>query len=106
MARASLEFASNVPACSSGVRVGINRWSCSKEVMRFLSCQRQSFQSASGTWLQKPRPAERNCLREFNLASSPWSLLVPAESSFDIYERTISSDGTLSREGGVRLQQT
>ena len=45
MASASLVFASSVPACSSGVSVGMNRCNCSSVVMRFFSCQRQSFQS-------------------------------------------------------------
>src|SRR5262245_15645735 len=32
--------------------------------MRCLSCQRQSFQSASGTFHQLPRPADLNSLNE------------------------------------------
>ena len=47
------------PASASASAAG----SCSTVVMRCLSCQCQSFQSASGTLLQKPLPAERNSLR-------------------------------------------
>src|ERR1041384_515788 len=64
MARASLALASCVPAFSSGVSEGISRCNCSSEVIRCLSCQRQSFQSASGTSDQKPRPAGLNSFRE------------------------------------------
>ena len=53
-------FASFAPANSSGVSVGRNFCNCSAVVMRCLSCQCQSFQSASETSRQKPRPAERN----------------------------------------------
>src|SRR5438067_876228 len=64
MARASLVLASLVPAYSSGVSEGMSRWSCSREVTRCLSCQRQLFQSASGTSDQTPRPADLKVLRE------------------------------------------
>ena len=64
--------------------MGMSFSSCARETMRFLSCQRQSVQSASGTFVQKPRPGEWNCLREFKYAgeggSSP---LEPAEESFN-----------------------
>src|SRR5580693_5664838 len=63
MPRASLWLASLAPASSSGVSVGKKRSSCSTVVMRCFNCQRQSFQSASGTSCQKPRPADLNCLR-------------------------------------------
>jgi len=58
MAMASLWLASWIPAYSSGVSVGIRRSNCSSEVMRFLSCQAQLFQSESGTFRQNPRPGE------------------------------------------------
>src|SRR5580693_4100108 len=64
MASASLVFASFAPAYSSGVRVGRNFCNCSTVVMRCFNCQRQSFQSASGTSCQKPRPADLNCFKE------------------------------------------
>ena len=48
------------PARSVGVS-GINASSASSEVIRLRSCHRQSFQSASGTRAQMPRPADGNC---------------------------------------------
>src|SRR6266404_4478860 len=48
------------PARSVGVN-GIYASSASSEVMRLRNCHRQSFQSASGTRAQMPRPADGNC---------------------------------------------
>ena len=75
MASASLVLASFAPANSSGVSVGISRCNCSGVVMRCLSCQCQSFQSASDTSRQKPRPAEWNCFRSWNRRPDGGSLL-------------------------------
>src|SRR5471032_1848748 len=52
--------ACDTPARSVGVN-GINASSASSEVMRLRNCHRQSFQSASGTRDQMPRPADGNC---------------------------------------------
>src|SRR5882724_9441692 len=87
MASASLWFASFAPATSSGVSVGIRRFNCSSDVMRFLSCQRQSFQSESGTLDQNPRPADLNSLYARRCESEPepsGSSLFAAEDSFFI----------------------
>src|SRR3569833_773940 len=97
MASASLWFASFAPANSSGVSVGLCRCYCSAVVIRFLSCQCQSFQSASETLLQKPRPADLNCFNEFEErdgGSSPFS----REVSLCIVRRTINLIGKLSSE--------
>src|SRR5277367_6413236 len=66
MASASLVFASFAPANSSGVSVGRNFCNCSTVVMRCFNCHFQSFQSASETSCQKPRPADWNCFRDSN----------------------------------------
>src|ERR1017187_3244916 len=50
----------DTPAPSVGVN-GINASSASGEVMRLRTCPPQSFQSASGTRAQMPRPADGNC---------------------------------------------
>src|ERR1017187_4234927 len=50
----------DTPARSVGVN-GINASNASSEVMRLRNCHRQSFQSASGTRAQMPRPADGNC---------------------------------------------
>src|SRR2546430_13997070 len=86
MARASFVLASLAPAYSSGVSVGISRWSCSSEVMRFLSCQRQLFQSASGTFRQKPRPADLNSFKELSLLPDGGSPPLSDEVSFIVRE--------------------
>ena len=75
MASESLSFDSAAPATSSGVSVGINRCNCSTEVIRCLSCQRQSFQSFSGTSAQKPRPAERKLFNDSRESREGGSLL-------------------------------
>src|SRR2546423_11198319 len=86
MARASFVLAILVPAYSSGVSDGISRWSCSSEVMRCLSCQRQLFQSASGTSGQKPRPADLNSFRELSLAPDGGSSPIADSVSFMVRE--------------------
>src|ERR1043166_9071352 len=86
MARASLVLASWVPAYSSGVSEGIKRCNCSSDVMRCLSCQRQLFQSASGTSDQKPRPAGLNSFRELSVGHDGGSSPLADEFSFIVRE--------------------
>src|SRR6187397_2181758 len=76
--RASLVLASCVPANSSGVSVGNNSCNCSRVLTRCLSCQRQSFQSASETSDQKPRPADLNSLRKANGTAAGSGLSSPS----------------------------
>src|ERR1044071_1200927 len=98
MARASLVLASRVPAYSSGVNAGISFCSCSSEVMRCLSCQRQLFQSASATSDQKPRPADWKVFREFIARGDGGSSLLPEEFSFMVRELYFGSGACL--DGG------
>src|SRR5580700_2824999 len=60
--------------------------------MRFLSCHRQSFQSASGTSPQKPRPAEWNCFKEWKRAESGSSVSVCPSSMLLCILRHYKSD--------------
>src|SRR5437899_10970481 len=77
--------------------------------MRCCNCQRQLFQSASGTSAQNPRPADRNSLRVVrdecdggsSLASAELSLCI---CSFRFGQRTIDlikrlSSGAVARQG-------
>src|ERR1043165_8147227 len=86
MARASLVLARRVPAYSSGVSVGINRSSCPSDVIRCLSCQRQSFQSESLTSDQKPRPAGTNLFSDSRALGKGGSSPLPEEVSFIVRE--------------------
>src|SRR5438046_4085152 len=99
MARASFVLASLVPAYSSGVSDGISRWSCSSEVMRCLSCQRQLFQSMSETSDQKPRPADLNSLRAFSELPDGGSLPVADEVSFIVRELYFGSSTCQAARG-------
>src|ERR1043165_975843 len=79
--------------------------------MRCWSCQRQLFQSESETLLQKPRPAEWNCLRESKRLRDGGSLPLSDKVSLCIValkfvqprglqgKRTIGSNEKVSSEG-------
>src|SRR5919108_3348848 len=73
--------------------------------MRCLSCQRQSFQSWSGTEAQKPRPAGRNCLREWSGVHKGGSSPVAQDVSFivgELYFSTPTCQAT-ARKGSRNL---
>ena len=78
MASASLVGQHRAACNSSGVSVGISRWSCSSVVMRFLSCQRQSFQSASET-APKTAAGGTKLFKEIKLAISPLLFSLPTK---------------------------
>src|SRR4026208_1329707 len=69
IARASLVLASCVPAYSSGVSVGIRRVNWLRDVMRFLSCHVQLFQSLWEMSAQNPLPADRNSFNSANCSA-------------------------------------
>src|SRR5262249_20704335 len=92
----SLVFASCVPAISSGVSVGITDSSFASELMRFLSCHRQSAHSTADTSFQKPRPAEWNSF-SFNNCGPGSSSSAPEHASC-ICGRNIGLDDGVSSD--------